>query len=81
MSKQELPKTGEVWGVPDEPTTWMHIESVSETLVYYAMFNEFNHASFHEWFLRIEKSKSERIFPPIQATTGPWPLKNWVQET
>lgn len=36
----DLPKPGEVWGVPDKPTTWMLITGESDKFIHVEFFGD-----------------------------------------
>lgn len=80
--KNEPPKVGEVWGVPGEPRTWRLVaESISPSQVQFRSFIWGEVIPKQDWHAWIAEVKAERIFPPTQVTTGPWPQQNWTQQT
>jgi len=66
----DLPKAGEVWGVPDQPGTWQYVTVVSSSLIECRAFsNEFaiGKTSWDEW---LDTTGAVRIWPPMESIDG-----------
>lgn len=76
-----LPKVGEVWGILDKPKTWRIVVRVTKYRISYEMFDDSSWCEMRQWDEWLALNGFQRIFPPIQVTTGPWPQQNWMQIT